>query len=122
MISTCPGGHFSSGIFSFLGLRLPLVRIWTWFPLLSLALSIAISISLAMLMTMAIPLSFPPGSSTSPSCPAQIRRTVTLTIALARRTGRVRARITRLFRFVIYAAHFAALLAHALVVNHILSP
>jgi hypothetical protein len=70
-------------------------------------------------MPMPIMLPFPP-SSTSLPCPAQIGLTVA--IAIARRAGRIRVRIAGLVRLMVDAADFAALLAHALVVDDVFGP
>jgi hypothetical protein len=68
---------------------------------------------------MPIMLPFPPSSASLPRS-AQIRLAVT--IAIARRAGRVRIRIAGLVRLVVDAADFAALLAHALVVDDVFGP
>ena len=57
---------------------------------------------------------------------AETRRTLkewlAVTVAIARRARRIRVGITRLVWLVVDAAHFAALLAHAFVIYHILCP
>ena len=54
--------------------------------------------------------------------PAQIRLTVAVAVAITRRAGRIRVRIAGLVRLVVDAADFAALLAHALVVDDVFGP
>jgi hypothetical protein len=63
-----------------------------------------------------------PFAPTPTSFPRSAQIWLAVTIAFALRARRIRTRITRLMRRVVNTAHFAALLAHPLIVHDIFRP
>jgi len=110
-----------SPIFPRSGLRLPLIRIRTSLPLLSLPSCIrSCRICTRIFRTLRSIVTMPPSSSTSSLRSTQFRLIVAITFRT--RVIALTITITRLVRLMVDTADFRFLLSHAFVVYHVFGP